>query len=148
MHRPFLFTITITMKHFSSQWQDHPGIHSVDVDKLSPMGWHDDNRWYWRDLPRIVEHGLWYPILYYKCTPEWWNDSFFKRKGAQPMWPHINPPIVNEDGMIWGVYMGTNRLTCVKFMSYTSVDCIECKGQAQLIELGTYLRDKDPLNAG
>ncbi len=64
------------------------------------------------------------------------------------MWPHINPPIVNDDGMIWGVYMGTNRLTCVKFMSYTSVDCIECAGQAQLIELGIYLRDKDPLNAG
>ena len=30
--------------------------------------------------------------------------------------------------MIWGVYMGTNRLQCLKFMGYNSVDCIECKG--------------------
>ena len=63
------------------------------------------------------------------------------------MWPHINPPVVNEDDMIWGVYMGTNRLQCLKFMSYNSVDSIECKGQAQLIELGIWLRDEDPLHA-
>ena len=110
------------------------------------MGWHADNRWYWRDLPRIMDNGLWYPVLYYKCTLDWWNTSYFKRKGSQPMWKHINPPIVNEDGMIWGVYMGTNRLQCLKFMGYNSVDCIDCKGQAELIELGVYLRDKDPLH--
>ena len=64
------------------------------------------------------------------------------------MWPHINPPRVNEDGKIWGVYMGTNRLTAIKFMSYTSVDCIECANQSQLIKLGLYLRDEDPLHNG
>ena len=64
------------------------------------------------------------------------------------MWQYINPPKVNDDDMIWGVYMGTNRLTCLRFMSYTSVDAIECKDQASLIKLGIYLRDEDPLHNG
>ena len=42
--------------------------------------------------------------------------------------------------------MGTNRLQCLNFMGYTSVDCIECKGQAELVELGLYLREQDPLH--
>ena len=134
------------MTHCKSLWQDHPGIHSVELSKLSPMSWHADNRWYWRDMPRIIDDGLWYPILYYKCTPKWWNTSYQKRKGSHEMWEHINPPVINEDGMIWGVYMGTNRLQCLRFMSYTSVDCIDCKNQGALIELGLYLRDKDPLH--
>lgn len=134
------------MRHCNSVWQDHPGIHSVDLKQLSPMGWHADNRWYWRDLPRIMDDGLWYPILYYKCTLDWWNTSYRSRKGDQPMWPHINPPVVNDDGYIWGVYMGTNRLQCLKFMSYDTADAIECKNQAQLVELGLWLRDKDPLH--
>lgn len=134
------------MRHCNSLWQDHPGIHKVELHKLSPMGWHADNRWYWRDLPRVMDDGLWYPILYYKCTLEWWNTSYYKRKGSQPMWQHINPPFVNEDNFIWGVYMGTNRLQCLKFMGYNSVDCIECKTQGQLVELGLYLREEDPLH--
>jgi len=44
------------------------------------------------------------------------------------------------------VYMGTNRLQCLKFMSYNSVDCIECKNQSELIKLGLHLRDEDPLH--
>lgn len=133
------------MQHCNSVWQDDR-IQSVELKKLSPMSWHGDNRWYWRDLPRIIDDGLWYPVLYFKITPTWWDTSWFKRKGDQPMWPHINPPIVNDDGMIWGVYMGTNRLQCLKFMGYSTVDAIECKNQSQLIELGLYLRDKDPLH--
>jgi hypothetical protein len=136
------------MKHCPSIWQDHDDIHSVELRKLSAMSWHDDNRWYWRDLPRIMDYGLWYPVLYFKITTEFWNTSFKKRKGDQPMWPYINPPKVNDDDMIWGVYMGTNRLTCLRFMSYTSVDAIECKDQASLIKLGIYLRDEDPLHNG
>jgi len=135
------------MKNCASIWQDHPGIHAVELSKLSPMGWHPDNRWYWRDLPKIMDHGLWYPLLYYKCTPAWWNKSYFSRKGATQMWEHINPPVVNNDGMIWGIYMGTNRLKCVKFMGYDSVDCIECSDQSALIDLGNYLKNKDPLHA-
>lgn len=135
------------MKHCDSLWQDHSGIHRVELDKFSPMGWHADNRWYWRDLPRIIDDGLWYPVLYYKCTPEWWNTSYKSRKGSLPMWEHINPPTLNEDGKIWGVYMGTNRLQCLKFMGYTSVDAIECSNQNSLVQLGLYLREEDPLHA-
>lgn len=133
------------MKHCTSIWKDNR-IQPVDLNKLSPMSWHADNRWYWRDLPRIIDDGLWYPVLYFKITQEWWNTSWYKRKGEMPMWKNINPPVVNDDELIWGVYMGTNRLKCLNFMGYTSVDAIECKGQAQLIELGIFLRDKDPLH--
>ena len=129
------------MKHCSSLWRDER-IRGVSLNKLSPMGWHSDNRWYWRDLPRIIDHGLWYPMIYFKITPEWWNTSYFKRKGSHPMWEHINPPVINDDGMIWGIYIGTNRYRCLKFMGDKSVDCIECKNQSEAIELGSYLKEK------
>ena len=111
------------MKHCTSIWTDNR-IQSVELSKLSPMGWHADNRWYWRDLPRIMDDGLWYPMLYFKISLDWWNNSYFKRKGSHPMWEHINPPIVNEDNMIWGVYMGTNRLQCLKFMGYIGLQIV------------------------
>ena len=132
------------MQHCPSLWQDTPGIHPVELYKLSPMAWHDDLRWFWRDLPRIIDQGLWYPVLYFKLTPEYWNTNFWSRKGNMPMWEHINPPVVNEDGLIWGLYMVTNRLTCLNFMSYNTVDAIECKDQSDLIKLGMHLRDDNP----
>lgn len=133
-------------KHCKSLWQDVTGIHSVELNKLSPMNYHFDNRWYWRDLPRIIDDGLWYPLLYFKLTLDFWNNNFRSRKGGTRVWDKINPPTVNEDNMIWGVYQGTNRLKCLSFMGYDSVDCLVFKGQKELIEYALYIRDKDPLH--
>jgi hypothetical protein len=132
------------MKHCSVLYRDLSGIHSVDVTKFTPMTWKDDNRWYWRDMPTIMDEGLWYPLLYYKVTLDWWNGPFAEIKSVYPSWDHINPPIVNDDGMIWAVKMGTNRLTALKFMSYTSVDAICFPNSNELIKVGLYLRDENP----
>ena len=136
------------MKHASSIWQEHPGIHTVELSKLSPMSHHLDNRWYWRDLPKVIDEGMWYPILYYKVTPEWWNGGFKSWFGANKAWPHINPPVINEDGMIWALKTGSNRLRCLKFMGYTSADAILFDDVNELIKLGVSLREEDPLHGG
>ena len=136
------------MRHCSSLWQDHPGIHSIELNKLSPMNHHQDNRWYWRDLPKVIDEGMWYPILYYKVTPEWWNGGFKSWFGANKAWPHINPPVVCEDGMIWALKTGSNRLRCLKFMGYTSADAILFDDVNELIKLGVSLREEDPLHGG
>ena len=135
------------MKHASSIWQEHPGIHTVELSKLSPMSHHLDNRWYWRDLPKVIDEGMWYPILYYKVTPEWWNGGFKSWFGANKAWPHINPPVINEDGMIWALKMGTNRLQALKFMGYDSVDSVCFSNSDQLVAAGIQFRDEDPLHA-
>ena len=134
------------MKHCSAVYQNLEGIHSVDLESLSPMTWKDDQRWYWRDMPRIIDSGLWYPLLYYKVTPTWWSGGFEEQKGAYPSWEKINPPAVCEDGMIWALKMGTNRLQALKFMGYTSVDAICFKNSDELIKVGLMLREEDPLN--
>ena len=134
------------MKHCTAKYRDLQNIHSVPVNSLSPMTWKDDNRWAWRDLPKIIDNGLWYPLLYYKVTPEWWNTKFASWKMYKDMWEKINPPTVCEDGMIWALKMGTNRLQALKFMGYSSVDAVCFKDSNELIKVGQYLRDQDPYN--
>lgn len=107
-----------------------------------------DNRWYWRDLPKMMDDGMWYPLLYYKVTPEWWNTKFKGWFGSSESWPGINPPVVNEDGMIWALKTGSNRLKCLKFMGYTSADAILFDDVNTLLKLGEQLREKDPLHGG
>ena len=60
----------------------------------------------------------------------------------------INPPVVNEDGMIWALKTGSNRLKCLKFMGYTSTDAILFDDVNELLKLGEQLREKDPLHGG
>lgn len=134
------------MKHCSSTYQEIPGIHSVDLKKLSPMTWKSDNRWYWRDMPTIIDNGLWYPLLYYKVTPEWWHGGFAGVKQYTAMWEHIKSPVVNEDGLIWALKMGTNRLQALKFMGFTSVDAVCFANANDLINAGVHFRDEDPLH--
>ncbi len=136
------------MKYANSIWQDHPGIHAVELSKLSPMSARKDNRWYWRDLPKIMDDGMWYPLLYYKVTPEWWNTKFKSWFGNSESWPGINPPIVNNDGMIWALKTGSNRHKCLKFMGYTRADAILFDDVNSLLKLGEQLREKDPLHGG
>ena len=58
----------------------------------------------------------------------------------------INPPTVCDDGMIWALKMGTNRLQALKFMGYTSVDAVCFVDSNELVKTGLWLRDEDPLN--
>lgn len=134
------------MKHCPSIWQDHAGIHPVDLDLLSPMSYHLDDRWRTRDLPRFTNDGLWYPLLYYKVTLDWWTKKFANWFSANPGWPYINPPIVNSDGFIWALKLGCNRYRVLKHLGYTSADCILFDDSNKLVELGFYLRDEDPLH--
>jgi len=132
--------------HMESLYQDYPDIHVIELENLSPMSWHDDQRWFWRDLPKIQDHGLWYPLLYYKVTLEWWNNKFASWKGAYESWDKINPPVVNEDDKIWALKMGTNRLTALKFLGYNTCDAICFENSDDLIKTGVYFREEDPLH--
>ena len=134
------------MKHCTAKYRELEDIHSVPLVNFSPMTWKDDNRWAWRDLPKIIDNGLWYPLLYYKVTPDWWNTKFASWKMYKDMWEKINPPTICEDGMIWALKMGTNRLQALKFMGYSSVDAVCFKDSNELIKVGQYLRDQDPYN--
>ena len=101
--------------HCSSYFQSKD-VHAVDLNKLQPMVYHMDHRWKTRDLPSIKKYGLWLPLLYYKVTPEWWNTNYFSNKGAYDYWELINPPVVNEDGMIWAVKSGVDFATAMNLI--------------------------------
>lgn len=128
--------------HLQSIYRDDR-IQEFELSKLTPMDLHRDERWKTRDLPRISEHGLWYPIMLYKVTEDWWNNSFssWRPKGCY----YVNP-IVNEDDMIWAIKMGSNRFQCARHLGYTSIDAIMFDNSDDCVKLGAWFRDCDPLN--
>ena len=128
--------------HCSSHFQSKD-VHPVDINKLQPMVYHMDHRWKTRDLPSVKKYGLWLPLLYYKVTPEWWNTNYKSNKGAYDYWEIINPPVVNEDGMIWAVKIGSNRLHVLKHLLYTSVDAICFLDSDSLVQYHFKLKEID-----
>lgn len=118
-------------------------IRRYKLSTLTPMGLNRDERWRTRDLPSIVEHGLWYPIMIYCVTPKWWNNSFSKWRSDECIY---QDPVVNKDGLIWAIKMGSNRYQCAKHLGYTSIDGIMFYNSDECVKLAAWFRDCDPLN--
>lgn len=129
-------------KHLKSQWRD-PRIQPYKISQLTPMDLHKDNRWKTRDLPSIQNNGLWYPIMLYPVTLDWWNNSFVR-------WRPINcfyeDPIVNNDNMIWAIKMGSNRFQCARYLGYEFIDAIMFDNPTDCVKLSVWHRECDPLN--
>jgi len=137
------------MSHSSSTWQDHPGIHRVDLNKLSPMSDRKDVPWFWCDFPKIMDDGMSYPLLYYKVSPQWWNTKFKGYFGSSHwIWHNINPPAICEDGLIWALRRGSSKLKCLKFMGYTSADAILFDNVDKLLELDRQFKKTATLHGG
>lgn len=130
------------MKTLHSKWRDSR-ISAVDLDKLTPMDLHLDNRYLTRDLPRIQTDGLWYPLLVYRVDPVWWNNIWVKHRSAQCRYLH---PVVNSDNTVWAVKMGSNRYQTALALGYTAVDVIICEDANQCVKLGKWFAQCDPLN--
>lgn len=129
-------------KNLSSKWRDSR-IVPYKLDKLTPMDLHRDQRWRTRDLPSIEEHGLWYPIMLYKVTPDWWYEKFI-------MYPSTSvyyvDPVINEDNMIWAVKMGSNRYQCAVHLGYDTIDAIMFDNPNDCVKLAVWYRECNPLN--
>jgi hypothetical protein len=130
------------MTHLSSKYRDIR-IKPYELAKLTPMDIHSDERWQTRDLPRIQADGLWYPIMLYKVTPEWWNGPFARWR---PKSNRFVDPVTNKDGMIWAVKMGSNRYQCAVHLGYDTIDAIMFDNSDDCAKLAAWYRDCDPLN--
>ena len=129
-------------KHLQSKYRD-TRIQPYELGKLTPMDLHSDNRWQTRDLSSVITNGLWYPIALYKVTLEWWHGPFTKWR------PKVNnyiDPIVNEDGLIWAVKMGSNRYQCAVHLGYDTIDAIMFDHPDDCVKLTVWFRECDPLN--
>lgn len=130
------------MSTLKSIWRD-PRIEKFSLDTLTPMDTHGDHRWKTRDLPSISLNGLWYPILLYKVTPEWWYQKYLKWR---PKTYYDITPKVNQDGMIWAIKMGSNRYFCAKHLCYKAIDGIMFDNSDDCVKMGAWFRECDPLN--
>ena len=135
--QPFLMT-----SHLQSIYRD-PRIRPVKLANLTPMDMHADDRWKTRDLPSIQANGLWYPIIIFRVIPTWWVKSYMRWR---PKSNKYIDPIINEDGMIWAVKMGSNRYQCAIHLGYEIIDAIIFDDQKDCLRLGAWFRDCDPLN--
>lgn len=129
------------MRVLHSQWRDSR-IVSYPLENLTPADPHADCRYLTRDLPRIQQSGLWYPLLLYQADPTWWYST--KQGQAPTLLPW--QPVINSDGCIWAVKMGSNRYQCAVFLGYDAIDCIMCSDANQAVKLGRWYAQCDPLN--
>lgn len=129
-------------KHLSAKWQD-PRIQSFKLSLLTPMDIHNDDRWITRDLPSIQLNGLYYPIILYKETLEWWDTKY--KRWYSGLKRHATP-VINDDGLIHLVKMGNNRYQCAVYLGYETIDAIMFNTQEDCLKLGAWFRDCDPLN--
>ena len=130
------------MKTLHSKWKDNR-IFSVELNKLTPMDLHLDDRYITRDLPRIKRDGLWYPLLVYRVDVDWWNNKFYYHRSKQCRYVD---PIVNKDGAIWAIKMGSNRYQCAMHLGYSAIDIILCNSANECVKIGKWFAQCDPLN--
>lgn len=135
--------MAIIMTNLQSRFRD-TRIQPYELSKLTMMDCQKDERWRTRDLPRVEAHGLWYPIMLYPVTPEWWHGPYKKWRNTTDL--IHEEPVINEDGMIWAIKVGNNRYQCAVHLGYTSIDAIMFDNCHDCIKLGIWLRDCDPLN--
>lgn len=107
------------------------------------MDLHRDNRYLIRDLPRIKNVGLWYPLLVYRTTTDWWNNKFAKHRSVDCFYLD---PVVNSDGCIWAIKMGSNRYQSARDLGYSAIDVIFCDDADECVKLGKWFAQCDPLN--
>jgi hypothetical protein len=129
-------------KHLSSIWQDDR-IRPYKIKKLTPMCIHKDKRFLTRDLPSIQSCGMFYPLLLYKVTEDFWFNKFV---GSTKQDCDYLPPVINDDGFIWAVKMGSNRWEVANYLRYDSIDAIMFNNPNDCVKLGVWFRECDPLN--
>lgn len=129
-------------KHLSAIYKD-PRISVFRLDTLTPMDLHNDDRWQTRDLPSIQSNGMYYPILLYKMNLDWWNNKYKKHHSSLNR--HAKP-IINSDGLIHAVKVGSNRYQCACYLGYKTIDAIMFDSQEECIQWGIWFRECNPLN--
>lgn len=134
------------MKPLECLYREHPDIAPVPLKKLSISSYHTDGRWEWRDLPRIQQDGMWYPVLYDRVTPEWWDKTFTGCFSYKDDWDIINPPNIWEDGYIYLVRIGNNRIKVAEYLRYDHIDGIFFPVLKDLIKYHQFIKNTDPYN--
>ena len=129
-------------KHLPSIWRD-PRIEPFELNKLSPMGLHTDDRYLTRDLPSIQREGLWYPIMLCRIDPKLWMREYAPHPDGGT---YLLPPVINDDGWIWAVKMGANRWQAAKHLGYDTIDAIMFKHTNDCVKLTIWHRECDPLH--
>jgi len=127
--------------NLTSQWKDSR-IQQIPLVNLTPMDLHADNRFLTRDLPSIRDNGMWYPVLAYWVTEEWWRGPY--ENWRPKMNPVAMPTII--DGMILALKIGNNRYQCANHLGYTSIDGMIMSDANECVKLGRWFDQCDPLH--
>ena len=124
----------------------HLDIKPVPLSQVSLASYHMDERWKHRDLPSITNDGMWYPVLYDRVTPEWWDNTFTGCFSYREDWKFINPPTIHSDGFIYLIRIGNNRIQVAEHLEYDAIDGIYFPILKDLIEFNQRIKTEDPYN--
>ena len=122
----------------------HLDIKPVPLSQVSLASYHMDERWKHRDLPSITNDGMWYPVLYDRVTPEWWDNTFTGCFSYREDWKFINPPTIHSDGFIYLIRIGNNRIQVAEHLEYDAIDGIYFPILKDLIEFNQRIKTERP----
>jgi len=91
-----------------------PEAELINLKFLNLMTIHEDERWIWRDLPRIQCDGMLNPIVVWRTTPAKWH----RVQRHTPSMPNFHTEI---DGIVYGVKAGNNRVQVAEHLGYNSI---------------------------
>ena len=121
------------MKHLKSKWRSTE-ITPVEISKLS-IPHQNPNKIFHEILDDIKGRGMQYPIIYRKYTAESWmqefNDSCYTE---------------NDDGFVWGVVSGRNRIEFANANGYDTIDSLFIHEPLRAKNMDNWFTICDPRN--
>lgn len=108
-------------------------MESIDLDYLTLMTIHADDRWRTRDLHRIQRDGMKNPIAVWKCT----LDEYNRQRRYQRNLP--NAKVV--DGYVYAVKFGNNRVQVAKHLGWQTIQAEVFTNHHDAVIFGMKLRE-------
>ena len=122
--------------HCQSLYRDSR-IQEVELAKLSSLFAHSNERFMWKVLPTMRDQGMYYPLAVCKIDEKLFNNQY-----TGNIQPNI---VVNEDGLIWAIKMGSNRYDAALHLGYKSIDIIIYPTLNDCVTWDRYFQYENPL---
>lgn len=132
------------LKHARSRWR-HPLIVPVKLDDLTMENAHLDERYIWKTLPTMRDHGLNYPLLCWIVDEDFYEKRF-KKFTADDMLKRLPDPVFHPPGKAIMIKGGNNRFLSARDLGFHSIDCLIFDDQIDAIKWTRFLDQCDPLN--
>lgn len=106
----------------------------LSLEDLTLTTVHSDERWRWRDLPRIGQEGMHNPIVVWETDPK----AYARHMRFHPT--HEEPRTVQ--GKVMAVKFGNNRVQVARHLGYERITAMVFRDFHSAVKFGVLLQDR------